>query len=73
MPDAGLQHVPTNRVRRICVIGAGVSGLVAAKVLRGYGHDVHVVERAGGLGGVWHPARSYPGVRKRGLVAVLRG
>ena len=44
------------------MIGAGVSGLVAAQVLLGRGHDVHVVERGGDLGGVWEPARSYPGV-----------
>ena len=63
MPDVGVQRGPPGQVRRVCVIGAGVSGLVAAKVLRGRGHDVCVVERSGGLGGVWEPARSYPGVQ----------
>ncbi len=63
MPDAGPQHALPSKARRTCVIGAGVSGLVAAKVLLGRGHDVHVVERGGDLGGVWEPARSYPGVR----------
>lgn len=63
MPDVGLQHGSLGQVRRVCVIGAGVSGLVAAKVMRGRGHDVHVVERSGDLGGVWEPARSYPGVQ----------
>jgi len=63
MPDIGLQHGRIGRVRKVLVIGAGVSGLVAAKVMRGRGHDVHVVERNGDLGGVWEPARSYPGVQ----------
>ena len=63
MPDVGVQHARTGWVRRVLVIGAGVSGLVAAKVMRGRGHDVHVVERSGDLGGVWEPARSYPGVQ----------
>lgn len=45
------------------MVGAGISGLVAAKVMRGRGHDVTVVERSGDLGGVWEPARSYPGVQ----------
>ena len=63
MPDVGVRHARTGWVRRVLVIGAGVSGLVAAKVMRGRGHDVHVVERSGDLGGVWEPARSYPGVQ----------
>ena len=60
MPDISLQHGIAGRV---CIIGAGISGLVAAKVMRGRGHDVTVVEKGGDLGGVWEPARSYPGVQ----------
>lgn len=63
MPDIGPQHGLPDRGRRVCVIGAGISGLVAAKVLLGRGHDVTVVEKVGDLGGVWEPSRSYPGVR----------
>ena len=63
MPDVGVRHARTGWIRRVLVIGAGVSGLVAAKVLLGRGHDVTVVEKAGDLGGVWEPSRSYPGVR----------
>jgi cation diffusion facilitator CzcD-associated flavoprotein CzcO len=48
---------------RICIIGSGVSGLVAAKVMRERGHDVTVLERSGDIGGVWEPSRSYPGVK----------
>ena len=64
MPDAGTRRdAPAGAGREICVVGAGISGLVAAKVLRGRGHDVTVVEKSGDLGGVWEPARSYPGVQ----------
>lgn len=63
MPDLGPTRGPADRSRRVCVIGAGISGLVAAKVLRGRGCDVSVVERSGDLGGVLEPARSYPGVQ----------
>jgi cation diffusion facilitator CzcD-associated flavoprotein CzcO len=63
MPDIGLTRGPGGPGRRICVIGAGISGLVAAKVMRDRGHDVTVVEKSGDLGGVWEPARSYPGVQ----------
>ena len=63
MPDIGSPAGPAERARKVCVIGAGISGLVAAKVLLGRGHGVTVVEKSGDLGGVWEPARSYPGVR----------
>ncbi len=63
MPDTGLTRGPGSLPRRVCVIGAGISGLVAAKVLRGRGCEVAVIEKSGDLGGVWEPARSYPGVQ----------
>src|SRR5437764_10204629 len=49
--------------KQVCVIGAGVSGLAAAKAFSARGHQVSVVERSGDLGGVWEPARSYPDVQ----------
>jgi cation diffusion facilitator CzcD-associated flavoprotein CzcO len=39
---------------RVCVIGAGVAGLVTAKVLRDDGFEVLVFERLPTIGGVWH-------------------
>src|ERR1700680_845878 len=49
--------------KNVCIIGAGVSGLVAAKTFTARGHKVTILERSGDLGGVWEPARSYPEVQ----------
>lgn len=49
--------------KRVCVIGAGVSGLASARAFRDKGHEVTVLERSRELGGVWAPSRSYPGIR----------
>ena len=45
---------------RVGVVGAGVSGLVTARVLSAAGHDVTVFERSAELGGVWSAGRRYP-------------
>lgn len=47
----------------VCVIGAGVSGLVMAKVLQRDGFDVTVFEKEPTIGGVWAPSRAYAGLR----------
>jgi dimethylaniline monooxygenase (N-oxide forming) len=49
--------------KNVCVIGAGVSGLAAAKSFTARGHKVTILERSADLGGVWEPARSYPEVQ----------
>ncbi|QCI67279.1 flavin-containing monooxygenase [Phreatobacter stygius] len=49
--------------KTVCIIGAGISGLVAAKVFKQHGHKITVVERAADIGGVWEPSRSYPDVQ----------
>ncbi|WP_315701064.1 MULTISPECIES: NAD(P)/FAD-dependent oxidoreductase [unclassified Bradyrhizobium] len=49
--------------KNVCVIGAGVSGLAAAKAFSKRGHKVTIIEKSGDLGGVWEPARSYPDVQ----------
>ncbi len=49
--------------KRVCVIGAGVSGLAAAKTFKARGHEVTIIDKAHDLGGVWEPSRSYPDVQ----------
>ncbi|SHI16020.1 flavin-containing monooxygenase [Ferrimonas marina] len=41
------------RPQRIAIIGAGISGLVAAKVLKQHGLSVSVFEKGSALGGIW--------------------
>lgn len=49
--------------KKVCVIGAGNSGLGAAKTFKSHGHEVTVIERSHDLGGVWERSRSYPDVQ----------
>ncbi|MDA4844037.1 flavin-containing monooxygenase [Hoeflea poritis] len=49
--------------KKVAIIGAGVSGLAAARVFKDKGHDITVIERSHDLGGVWEPSRSYPDVQ----------
>jgi dimethylaniline monooxygenase (N-oxide forming) len=47
---------------RVGVIGAGISGLVTAKVLLEDGFAVTLLEKESELGGVWAASRTYPGL-----------
>jgi cation diffusion facilitator CzcD-associated flavoprotein CzcO len=49
--------------KRVCVIGAGIAGLVTSKVLKEDGFEVVVFEKQPELGGVWATSRTYPGLR----------
>jgi acyl carrier protein len=50
-PAAPAARVPTAAPRRICVIGAGASGLTTARALERRGHRVTVLERADDVAG----------------------
>jgi dimethylaniline monooxygenase (N-oxide forming) len=49
-------------IKQVCIIGAGVSGLVSAKVFLEEGYEVTVFEKQQGPGGVWEKSRTYPGL-----------
>ncbi|RUT09921.1 hypothetical protein DSM106972_004160 [Dulcicalothrix desertica PCC 7102] len=49
-------------IEKICVIGAGISGLAAAKTFIEEGYEVQVYEKQASIGGVWEKSRRYPGV-----------
>lgn len=55
---------------RIAVIGSGISGLAAARVLARCGHEVVVYERSDRIGGVW--AMAYPEVRLQNVAEHYR-
>jgi dimethylaniline monooxygenase (N-oxide forming) len=46
--------------KRVCIIGAGMAGLAATKVLHEDGFDVTAFEKEPTIGGVWAPSRTYP-------------
>jgi 2,4-dienoyl-CoA reductase-like NADH-dependent reductase (Old Yellow Enzyme family)/thioredoxin reductase len=54
----------TRSVARVLVLGAGVSGIEAARVLAGFGHDVEVWEKADRPGGQMHLAVAAPDKRE---------
>jgi dimethylaniline monooxygenase (N-oxide forming) len=49
--------------KRVAVIGAGVAGIVSAKILKHDGFDVTIFEKESFIGGVWAESRAYPGLR----------
>jgi dimethylaniline monooxygenase (N-oxide forming) len=55
--------MPTANKKRVAVIGAGVAGIVSAKVLKHDGFDVTIFEKESTIGGVWAESRAYPGLR----------
>lgn len=48
---------------RIGIVGAGIAGLSATKVLRSVGHEVLTFDRTPDVGGVWSTTRHYPGLK----------
>lgn len=45
------------------MVGAGIAGLSATKVLRTVGHEVLTFDRMPDVGGVWSAMRHYPGLK----------
>lgn len=55
---------------KIAVIGGGISGIAAARVLKHFGHQVTIFERGAEPGGVW--AGAYPEVRLQNVAEQYR-
>lgn len=65
MPANGIDH---SHQKRVCVIGAGCSGLTAIRQLRDEGLDVVCYERSDAIGGLWY----YKEDVKDGVASVAR-
>ncbi len=59
--ETELVYRPTAKHKRIGIVGAGPAGLSAAEVLAGRGHEVHLFEAAGQIGGQLNMAKVIPG------------
>ena len=59
--------MPLPERARIAVIGAGISGIAAANVLRRNGFEPVVFEKGDAAGGVW--ATAYPDVRLQNMAS----
>ena len=59
----GTRAEGTGQAQRVGIIGAGIAGLVTARIFLENGFDVQVFEKEPDLGGVWALSRAYPGLR----------
>ncbi|MGH8692735.1 MAG: FAD-dependent oxidoreductase, partial [Burkholderiales bacterium] len=56
-----LNYHPTAQKKRIAVVGAGPAGLAASTVAAERGHEVHLFEGSGEIGGQFNMAKRIPG------------
>jgi 2,4-dienoyl-CoA reductase (NADPH2) len=59
--ETELNYPKATRRKRLAVVGAGPAGLAAATVLAERGHEVHLFEAAGEIGGQFNMAKRIPG------------
>ncbi len=52
---------PTTAKKKIAVVGAGPAGLAASTTAAGRGHEVHLFEASGEIGGQFNMAKEIPG------------
>ncbi|MCC5963645.1 MAG: NADPH-dependent 2,4-dienoyl-CoA reductase [Rhodobacteraceae bacterium] len=72
--ETELTYTPTDRPKRIAVVGAGPAGLMAALVADQRGHDVTLYEADSRIGGQLNMARVIPGKEEfHGLVDWFTG
>lgn len=56
-----LNYLPTEEKKKIAVVGAGPAGLSASTVAAQRGHEVHLYEASGQIGGQFNMAKRIPG------------
>ncbi len=56
-----LNYMPVTQPKRIAVVGAGPAGLAFSVIAAGRGHEIHLYEAAGDIGGQLNMARRIPG------------
>jgi 2,4-dienoyl-CoA reductase (NADPH2) len=59
--ETELNYIPTTRVKKIAVVGAGPAGLAAATVAAERGHSVTLFDSASEIGGQFNVAKRVPG------------
>ena len=59
--ETELVYRPAARAKRIAVVGAGPAGLTAATIAAERGHEVHLFDAAGEIGGQLNMAKVVPG------------
>ena len=59
--ETQLRYEPTNRRKRLAIVGAGPAGLAFATIAAERGHDVDLFEQASEIGGQFNLAKRIPG------------
>lgn len=59
--ETELNYLPATNKKKVAVIGAGPAGLAAATIAAKRGHEVHLFEKSGEIGGQFNMAKQIPG------------
>lgn len=59
--ETELVYTPTNKAKKVAVVGAGPAGLGCSEVLASRGHEVHLYEAQSQIGGQFNMAKVIPG------------
>lgn len=59
--ETELNYLPATAKKKVAVIGAGPAGLAASTIAAQRGHDVHLFEKSGEIGGQFNMAKQIPG------------